>query len=100
MQFNFESSEFPPESGEDEETNPGIYGKALAAWLSEQLVQRGYLIKRTIAEDFGRLIQLEDPHFQLAAVMLALVTTCRLAMAAGPLPGRTRDEAARPDFRR
>jgi hypothetical protein len=65
VQFTFESSQFPPESGEDEETNPGIHGKALAAWLSEQLIQRGYRIKRTIAEDFGRLIQLEDPHFHL-----------------------------------
>ena len=65
VQLTFESSEFPPEAGEDEETNPGIYGKVLAAWLSQQLSGRGYRIKGTIAEDFGRLIQLEDPHFRL-----------------------------------
>ena len=61
----FASSQFPPEAGEDEETNPGIYGKALAAWLCDQLARRGYVVKRTVAEDFGRLIQLEDPNYQL-----------------------------------
>ena len=64
-QLTFESSRFPPEPGEDEETNPGIYGKALVAWLSDRLVHRGYRVKRTVAEDFGRLIQLEHPQFQL-----------------------------------
>jgi len=62
-QFTFESSQFPPEAGEDAETNPGIYGKALVAWLSGQLTAGGYRVRRTIAEDFGRLIQLEDPNF-------------------------------------
>ena len=64
-QFTFESSQFSPEPGEDEETNPGIYGKALAAWLSAQLTAGGYRVKRTCAEDFGRLVQLEDPNFQV-----------------------------------
>jgi hypothetical protein len=35
--LEFESSAFPVIPGEDDETNPGIYGKALAQWLAEQL---------------------------------------------------------------
>ncbi len=64
-QLIFASSQFPPEAGEDEETNPGIYGRALVAWLSDQLARSGYRVMRIVAEDFGRLIQLEDPNFQL-----------------------------------
>jgi hypothetical protein len=33
----FESSAFAPVSGEDEATNLGIFGRALAQWLGTQL---------------------------------------------------------------
>lgn len=35
--YVFESDAFPPVPGEDDETNPGIYGRALAAWLADAL---------------------------------------------------------------
>ena len=35
--LEFESSAFAVMPGEDEETNPGIYGKALAQWLADRL---------------------------------------------------------------
>jgi len=39
--LEFESSAFAVIPGEDEHTNPGVYGKALAQWLAEQLRTRG-----------------------------------------------------------
>jgi hypothetical protein len=52
----FNSTMFEIEPGEDQETNPGIYGRQLAIWLAEQLRSGGYLSAKTRAEDWGRLI--------------------------------------------
>ena len=49
----FTSLAFPIEPGEDEATNPGIYGKALSHWLGEKLRQRNLPAVEVIAEDFG-----------------------------------------------
>ena len=51
--LTFTSSAFPVVPGEDEQTNPGIYGKALARWLSDQLRARGIAAGEVFAEDFG-----------------------------------------------
>ena len=51
--LTFESVAFPVAKGEDEETNPGIFGRSLAEWLSKQLKQRGVPTTGVIAEDFG-----------------------------------------------
>jgi hypothetical protein len=40
--LEFESSAFAVIPVEDEQTNPGIYGKALAHWLVEQLRASGF----------------------------------------------------------
>ena len=61
--FVFKSSMFPPEPGEDSETNPGLFGKALAGWLAAKLGDRGYDVDGEIAEDFGRLVQLKHSRF-------------------------------------
>src|SRR5262249_50137227 len=61
----FESSAFPPAPGEDDETNPGIYGRALSEWLAEELRGVGYEVKRVLAEDFGRLIEVAQPGCRL-----------------------------------
>ena len=53
------------ESGEDQETNPGIYGRALAQWLAEKLPAFGWRVNGCIAEDFGRLVEVEDSKFRL-----------------------------------
>ena len=52
----FSSSSFPVEPGEDQETNPGVYGKALASWVAARLRSRGVAIDGVIAEDFGRCV--------------------------------------------
>ncbi|HEX7940306.1 MAG TPA: hypothetical protein VF488_00800 [Gemmatimonadaceae bacterium] len=51
--LTFNSSAFPIAPGEDAETNPGIFGRALAQWLSKQLVARGMQSGDAFAEDFG-----------------------------------------------
>ena len=49
----FTSSGFPPVPGEDDETNPGIFGKELAEWLVDRLREAGVSAGEAIAEDFG-----------------------------------------------
>jgi len=61
--FRFESSAFAIAPGEDEETNPDIFGKALAQWLSEQLAARGFKVTGVIPEDFGWCVGVDsNPH--------------------------------------
>jgi hypothetical protein len=68
IHFIFESSAFPPIPGEDEETNPGIFGRGLSEWLAEQLRGAGYEVKRLVAEDFGRLVEVAQPGCKLYVV--------------------------------
>jgi hypothetical protein len=61
--LEFESSAFAVIPGEDKDTNPGIYGKALAQWLAEQLRGAGFAPGPVIAEDFGWCVPVEsEPH--------------------------------------
>ncbi len=59
-QIKFTSSKFPPVPGEDEETNPGRFGKALAAWIREKLIAQGYAIsEEPIPEDWGWMVMVQ-----------------------------------------
>jgi len=61
--LEFESSAFAVIPGEDEDTNPGIFGKALAQWLAEQLRAAGLPVGDVIPEDFGWCVPVESkPH--------------------------------------
>jgi hypothetical protein len=61
--LEFESSAFEVIPGEDEETNPGIYGKALALWLAGQLRAADFGAGELIAEDFGWCFPIDSkPH--------------------------------------
>ena len=51
--LTFDSTAFEVRPGEDERTNPEIYGEALAGWLSAQLRARGIDAGEVFAEDFG-----------------------------------------------
>jgi hypothetical protein len=51
--LEFRSSAFPVTPGEDDETNPGIFGKSLATWLADRMMARGFETGEIIAEDFG-----------------------------------------------
>lgn len=57
--LEFESSAFAIMPGEDEETNPGVFGKSLAHWIAAQLAARGFSVGDLIAEDFGWCVPVE-----------------------------------------
>ena len=61
----FVSNAFPVEPGEDKETNPGIYGKALAAWVAQKLRDRGIPVAEVLPEDFGRIVIIRRKPFML-----------------------------------
>ena len=63
--LSFESSAFPVAKGEDEETNPGIFGRSLAEWISSQLTQRGIATAGVIAEDFAWCVSVPTPPYKL-----------------------------------
>jgi hypothetical protein len=52
-QFWFKSTLFEIEPGEDKETNPRCYGKQLANWLRQKLVEKGYAVEEVGPEDWG-----------------------------------------------
>jgi hypothetical protein len=61
--FWFKSSLFEIEPGEDDEINPGIYGRQLATWLAVKLRGRRYQVE-VINEDWGRCVMcLRDPVY-------------------------------------
>lgn len=64
-QVSFTSDHFCIEPGEDEDINPGIYGKALAAWVADKLRERGVTVEEIIEEDFCRLVMLHRKPFML-----------------------------------
>ena len=64
-QVTFQTDFFKPIAGEDEESNPGRYGKALAQWLEEKLSERGVAIEGVIAEDFGWVVIVSRKPFKL-----------------------------------
>ena len=65
-QVEFRSAKFPPYAGEEEQINPGLWGKRLAEYLVEKLAERGIESDEMIAEDWGWLIPLRNDGFPLA----------------------------------
>lgn len=63
--YCFTSSKFEVEPGEDEEVNPGLYGRQLARWLKERLEERGYRVEDIINEDWGRCLVCGRDPFML-----------------------------------
>lgn len=55
-QVTFSSEFFKPAAGEEEQTNTGRFGKALAEWLAARLNERGVLVEGIIPEDFGWVV--------------------------------------------
>jgi len=51
--ISFHSSAFRAVPGEDENTNPGVFGHALAVWLADELEDHGLVTRGVISEDFG-----------------------------------------------
>lgn len=61
----FRSDKFPAYPGEDEEVNPGIWGKRLAEFISVGLKSRGITAKEPGAEDWGWMVEIENESFPL-----------------------------------
>lgn len=63
--LEFLSDAFPAYSNEEDEINPGIYGKRLAEFLAEKLPGQGFTVLGMPSEDWGWLTYLENEAFPL-----------------------------------
>jgi hypothetical protein len=61
----FQSAFFKPVPGEDRNTVPGRYGKALANWLVEKLKERAFPVEDAVPEDCWWRITLRYPAFKI-----------------------------------
>lgn len=64
-EINFKTNFFRPEAGEEEQTNPGRFGYALAAWIEEQLRRRGVETECVIPEEFGWIVSVSRRPVEL-----------------------------------
>jgi len=62
----FRSHKFPPYDGEEEQINPGLWGKRLAEYLVDQLAGTGVETEEPIPEDWGWYIPVPSDRFRLA----------------------------------
>ena len=65
-QVEFRSSKFPPYDGEEEQINPGLWGKRLAEYLVQKLSEKGIKTEEIIGEDWGWYIPIPNEGFRLA----------------------------------
>jgi hypothetical protein len=61
----FRTSKFPPYDGEDDEINPGLFGKRLAEYLQEELPKHGIATGQIWSEDWGWCVDLPDEPFSM-----------------------------------
>jgi hypothetical protein len=61
----FRSNAFPAYDSEDEEVNPGRYGRRLAEFLAQALRDAGESVREPAAEDWGWVVEIENPGFRL-----------------------------------
>ena len=62
----FRSAKFPPYEGEEEQINPGLWGKRLAEYLVRKLSERGIATEELIGEDWGWDVPVQNEGFRLA----------------------------------
>ncbi len=65
-QVTFRSNKFPPYQGEEEQINPGLWGKRLAEHFAEKLKGTGIDTGEIIPEDWGWYIPIKNEGFRLA----------------------------------
>jgi len=61
----FRSAAFPPYDGEEDEINPGVFGKRFAEFLVRGLSKKGFRPLKLSAEDWGWVIPIENDGFRL-----------------------------------
>jgi len=65
-QVEFRSSKFPPYKGEEEEINPGLWGRRLTEYLAQKLAERGIETEPFAVEDWGCYLPVKNEGFRLA----------------------------------
>jgi hypothetical protein len=65
-QVEFRSTKFPPYDGEEDQINPGLWGKRLAEYFVQRLAERGITTGEMNAEDWGWYVPVENEGFRLA----------------------------------
>jgi hypothetical protein len=65
-QVEFRSNKFPPYEGEEEEINPGLWGKRLAEYLKAKLEGAGIQTDGIVTEDWGCMVGVKNERFPLA----------------------------------
>jgi len=61
----FRSHAFPPYDGEEDEINPGRYGKRVAEFLARGLKEKGFESLDPLAEDWGWVVPIKNNGFNL-----------------------------------
>ena len=61
----FRSTAFPPYEGEEDEINPGRYGKRVAELLFRGLKLHGFQPLEPISEDWGWILPIQNDGFRL-----------------------------------
>jgi len=61
----FRSDKFPAYDGEEEQVNPGLWGKRLAEFIRDNLRQEGFKTEEPIAEDWGWIVPIHNESFRL-----------------------------------
>ncbi|HEY0781064.1 MAG TPA: hypothetical protein VGE98_01310 [Thermoanaerobaculia bacterium] len=61
----FRSDRFPPYKGEEEQVNPGLWGKRLAEFLRDGLPAEGIETGEPLAEDWGWVLPVVNDAFDL-----------------------------------
>ncbi len=62
----FRSDRFPAYDGEEEQVNPGRWGKRLAEYLRESLRNQGFNTGEPEAEDWGWVVPIANEQFRLS----------------------------------
>jgi len=62
----FRSTKFPPYEGEEEEINPGLWGKRLAEYFVREFAKRNIKTEEIIMEDWGCYLPIKNESLRLA----------------------------------
>jgi hypothetical protein len=63
--LEFKSNKFPAYDGEEQQINPGLWGKRLAEYLEQNLKAHGFETKRMNPEDWGWCLPIRNDDFSL-----------------------------------
>jgi hypothetical protein len=64
-QVEFQSDKFPPYDGEQEEINPGCWGRRLAEYIKDTLADLNIATGEIVAEDWGYVLPIQNDAFNM-----------------------------------